>query len=111
MVPYLSTNSKGVFLHLQVQPRSSKNMIVGPYGDLLKIKLKSPPVDGAANKECRRFLAKLLRVAPSDIEIVGGETSRKKRVLIHRLEIEDVEQILARAHPETIDGSVPVSDF
>jgi len=48
----------------------------------LKIRLTSPPVDGAANKLCREFLADLFKVPKSAVTIISGETSRHKRVRI-----------------------------
>ena len=60
----------------------------------LKIRLTSPPVDGAANKLCREFLAKLFGVSKSAIEILSGETSRHKRVKISGSDIARLTQIL-----------------
>ncbi len=57
-------------------------MIVGLHGDALKIKLKAPPVDGAANKMCIDFLAKFFQLPKSSLEITAGHTSRTKQVLI-----------------------------
>ena len=65
-------NTDGITLTVFVQPRSSKNMIAGLHNDALKIKLTSPPVDGAANKMCIQYLAKWLKVPKSSIEIVSG---------------------------------------
>ncbi len=64
-----------------IQPRSSKNMITGIHGDALKIKLTAPPVDGAANKMCIKYLAKCLNIPKSAIEIISGLTSRSKVIL------------------------------
>lgn len=72
----------GIALTLQIQPRASKNEVCGVQGNALKIRLTSPPVDGAANKLCREFLADLFDVPRSAVEIVSGETSRHKRVRI-----------------------------
>jgi uncharacterized protein (TIGR00251 family) len=94
MPGYLEETPEGVVLRLQVLPRSSKNQIVGPHGDALKVKLTSPPVDGAANKCCCDFLAKLLGVPKSNVAIVGGETSRRKRVLIRGLTKEGIAALL-----------------
>jgi len=69
-------------IQVLVQPRSSKNMIVGIIDQRLKIKLKSPPVDGAANKMCIQFLAKLLHIPKSHIEIKTGHRSRQKQIRI-----------------------------
>jgi uncharacterized protein (TIGR00251 family) len=72
---------EGIVFSVSVQPRSSKNAIAGRYGDSLKIRLQAPPVDGAANKACLKFLGKLLGVAPSRLEMISGHGSRQKRVL------------------------------
>ena len=60
----------------------------------LKIRLTSPPVDGAANKMCRKFLASLLKVPQSAVEIVSGEISRHKRVHIVTAEPEHLCQVI-----------------
>jgi hypothetical protein len=75
-------NGDGIVLNLHIQPRASRNEVCGIQGDALKIRLTSPPVDGAANKLCREFLAGLFHVPKSAVEILSGETSRHKRVKI-----------------------------
>ena len=81
-MPYLKENTDGITITVFVQPRSSKNMIAGLHDQALKIKLTSPPVDGAANKICIQYLAKCLKVPKSSIEIVSGHKSRTKRLLL-----------------------------
>jgi uncharacterized protein (TIGR00251 family) len=81
-MPYLIENADGITLTVFVQPRSSKNMIAGLHNHALKIKLTSPPVDGAANKMCIQYLAKCLKVPKSSIEIVSGHKNRTKRLLL-----------------------------
>ena len=66
---------------VQVVPRASREK-VSLLGDHLKVQLTAPPVDGAANEALRAFLGKLLGVAKSRIEIVRGETSRKKTLRV-----------------------------
>jgi uncharacterized protein len=73
----------GIVLTLHIQPRASRNEICGIQDNALKIRLTSPPVDGAANKLCREFLADLFSVSKSAVEIVSGETSRHKRVRVN----------------------------
>ena len=73
---------QGVVFKIFVQPRSSKNMIVGLRCEALKLKLTAPPVDNAANKMCTKFLAKCIGVSNSQIEIISGHTSRTKQVLL-----------------------------
>lgn len=81
-LPFLSTVNNDLVLSVYVQPRASKNKICGIQGDELKISLTSPPVDGAANKLCREFVAGLFDVAKSSVDIISGETSRHKRLRI-----------------------------
>lgn len=80
--PFFTVTKDGIILNIHVQPRASKNQICGLQGEALKLRLTSPPVDGAANKLCREFLADLFGVAKSYVEIISGETSRHKRVKI-----------------------------
>ncbi|RJP90938.1 MAG: YggU family protein [Desulfobacteraceae bacterium] len=72
----------GVVFKIHVQPKASKNVIVGLHDNALKIRLTAPPVDGAANKMCVHFLSKELGVPKSAIEIVAGQTSRTKHICI-----------------------------
>ncbi len=72
----------GVELELQVQPRASRTEVIGPHGGALKIRLAAPPVDGEANEELVRFLAKLLGVPKRAVEVVGGATAKRKRVRV-----------------------------
>jgi len=78
---FIQHHPRGVLFKIFVQPRSSKNQISGLYGDSLKIKLTAPPVAGAANTMCVKFLAKCLDVPRSSLEIISGHTRRTKQVL------------------------------
>jgi uncharacterized protein (TIGR00251 family) len=76
----ITETKEGIALTVRVTPRSSKSKIVGEIDGVLKIKLKSPPVDGAANEELIRLLSKTLGVARSGVAIIAGEASRTKRI-------------------------------
>ena len=78
---FIQKNPNGLTFKVFVQPRSSKNMITGIHDDALKIKLTAPPVDGAANKMCIKYLAKCLNVPKSSLKIISGLTSRSKVIL------------------------------
>jgi uncharacterized protein (TIGR00251 family) len=80
--PFCSISADGITLSLHIQPRASKNEVCGVQDNALKVRLTSPPVDGAANKLCREFLAGIFGVPKSAVEIIAGETSRHKRVSI-----------------------------
>jgi uncharacterized protein len=89
-----TVNGDGIVLNLHIQPRASKSEVCGVQGDALKIRLTSPPVDGAANKLCREFLAELFHVPKSAVEIISGETSRHKRVKISASDPARLQQIV-----------------
>jgi hypothetical protein len=81
-------------LAVHVQPRARKTEVVGRHGTGVKIRLKAPPVDGAANEELVRFLAEKLGLGKSAVTIAGGATSRAKRVKIVGLDLAGVERRL-----------------
>ncbi|QDK36531.1 DUF167 domain-containing protein [Bdellovibrio sp. NC01] len=70
----------GVRLHLFIQPKSSKNEIVGSHNGLLKIKITAPPVDGKANEGLIAFLSDYFDLPKRDITIIRGDTGRQKTV-------------------------------
>ena len=78
----IKESPEGIRFKAFIQPRSSKNEIVGLHGDALKIRLTAPPVDNAANKMCIKFLAKTLGIPKSSIDIASGHTSRTKQILL-----------------------------
>ncbi|NMC73077.1 MAG: YggU family protein [Geobacteraceae bacterium] len=90
----ITETPEGVTFSLHVQPKACRNEICGISGNELKIRLTSPPVEGAANRLCREFLAKLLRVAKSDVSIIAGEKSRHKTVRIHGVGRKEVLKLL-----------------
>lgn len=77
----LRTSDRGITFDVRVQPKASRNEITGRYGAALKIRLKAPPVEGAANKMCLKFLAKTLKVPKTRLEIATGVASRNKTIL------------------------------
>jgi uncharacterized protein (TIGR00251 family) len=84
---------------VRVQPRASRSEVVGIYGDALKVRLTSPPVDGAANDELVKFLAHVFAVGRRDVRILAGESSRSKIVEIDGITeraVHDVAKSTAR---------------
>jgi uncharacterized protein (TIGR00251 family) len=75
-----SGNREDLILRIRVEPRSSRPGIAGPYGEGLKVKLKSPPVEGRANSELIDLLSKEYGVPKQDIEIISGRNSKNKVV-------------------------------
>lgn len=93
----IQERSGSVRVNVYVQPRASKSEVVGPHGDAFKIRLAAPPVEGEANEELIRFLAKLLRTAASNVSIVSGASNRRKVVEISDVTVEQVQKALAGA--------------
>ena len=85
-------SATGLRISVHVQPRASKTEIAGLHGTALKVRLHSPPVDGAANDELIAFLAKSLGVAKRDVRVVAGHSSRGKTI-----EIDGVSPVSVRA--------------
>jgi uncharacterized protein (TIGR00251 family) len=71
-----------VILKVYLQPKASKNEIVGPYRDGIKVRVTAAPVEGRANEVLLKFLAKEFGVTPSSVEIVKGLRSREKLIKI-----------------------------
>ena len=93
---FIKYHPEGFLLTVTVQPRSSRNQIVGILNDTIKIKLTAPPVDNAANKMCIQYLAKCLNLSKSAIKIVAGHTGRRKQLMIRpRLETDPAAQMAA----------------
>jgi len=73
---------KDTILKVYLQPKSSKNEIVGPYRDGVKVKITAPPIEGKANKGLIQFLSKELGIPPSQVKIIKGQRSREKTLSI-----------------------------
>jgi len=93
MIKFTESNERIVF-SVRVIPRSSKTEVVGEHDGVLKIKLRSPPINGAANNELIRFLSKTLNVSRSDVEIISGQTARLKLVSVSGITREQIVPIL-----------------
>lgn len=82
---------------IKVLPRSSRSEVAGMHGDALKIKITAPPVEGKANDEIIRFLAKRLGVKSGQVSIVSGDHSQIKTIAVAGL---TGHQVCERLYPE-----------
>ena len=71
-----------VLFKIYLQPRSSKNEVVGSYRDGIKVKVTAPPLEGKANEALLQLLAKEWKISPSQMEIIKGHHSREKIIKI-----------------------------
>jgi len=79
---WYQTGGDGVTIHVHAQPGAKRTEVAGVYGDSLKLRLASPPVDGKANECLIEFLARRLGVKRSQISITRGASSRRKTVFV-----------------------------
>lgn len=94
-IKFKITNAQGgAAFPVRVVPRASKNEISGRHGDAVKIRLTASPVEGAANEALIDFLAEILDVRKSQIEILTGHSSRDKVVCVIGLTPQAVEERL-----------------
>ena len=75
-------DEEDLLLNIRVQPKASRDEIVGPYGNALKVRITATPVDGKANNHLIAHLASLFGVAKSRVELLSGEHNRNKRLRI-----------------------------
>ena len=90
----------GIQFSATIQPRSSKNTIAGLHNNTLKIRLTSPPVEGAANRLCVKFIADFLEISPSRVSIARGLTGRNKIIKVEGM---DEETFLGKIAPAIHD--------
>jgi uncharacterized protein (TIGR00251 family) len=81
MIQYSERESALIFT-VRVVPRASRSSIIGEHDGALRVRLAAPPVDGAANEELMRVLARAFDVPTRDVEIASGHTSKLKQVRI-----------------------------
>lgn len=75
----------GVTVSVHVVPRASRTGLVGLHGTSLRIRVKAPPVEGAANAELLKYLAEQLSLPSSHVELIAGDASREKLILVRGL--------------------------
>ena len=88
-----------MLLSVRIQPRASVDEIGEPHGNELRVKVKAPPVDGAANEAVLRILAEKLDCPRGQVELARGHTSRHKVIRLRGL---SVEKVIARLGPPGI---------
>ena len=80
--PCLSARGSGVLLLVSVMPNAKRTEVDGLHDGALRLRLAAPPIDGRANEALVAWLAKALGVPRRDVEVLRGESSRRKQVAI-----------------------------
>lgn len=81
-------------IRVHLQPRASRNEVLGFQGNTLRIRVTAPPTEGRANKALLQLLATALGVGRSDVELVAGLASREKLVAVAGLAEEEIQHRL-----------------
>jgi uncharacterized protein (TIGR00251 family) len=91
----INSTPTGVVISVRVVPRAIRSGIDGTRGDALLVRLKAPPVEGAANAELIRVIADALDVPARSVSIVSGEHARAKRVAVIGVDRARAERLVA----------------
>jgi uncharacterized protein (TIGR00251 family) len=87
-------------LTVKVRPRAKRSGIAGRLGEIWKVDLAAPPVDGKANEECVRFFAEMANVPRGRVRIATGASSRMKVVEIEGMAQAELEGLLEEIWPQ-----------
>jgi uncharacterized protein len=93
-VIFIREHEKGALITVHAQPRASRDSIVGIHGDALKIAVRSPPVDSAANEAIADLLASTFGLACSAVNLKSGSTSRRKVFQLGGMDAQRAKSIL-----------------
>jgi uncharacterized protein (TIGR00251 family) len=88
-----SEKDRGLTFAVRIVPRASRSEIAGEYNGALRIRIAAPPVEGAANRELVRLLAKSFKLPQNAVEIVSGAGSKNKIVRIAGADSAQLEQM------------------
>jgi uncharacterized protein len=96
----LQQRGADVLMPVMVHPRASRNAVAGLHGNALKLLLMAPPVEGAANAACLRFLTDLLGVSRARLSIVRGAKARQKLICVTAMPVDALRNRLRSLYPD-----------
>ena len=91
----IKETQNGLLIRIRIVPNSSKNEIILE-DEFIKIKITAQPIENKANKALVEFLSKTFKIAKSNIEIVKGDTSKEKTLLIKSSDKNKIEEIISK---------------
>ncbi|HLT96281.1 MAG TPA: DUF167 domain-containing protein [Acidimicrobiia bacterium] len=89
---FLSDHPEGVVVECWVVPGASRTEVKGVHADALRIRVSAPPEGGRANREVCKLLEKIFGAR---VELVAGETSRRKQVLVRGIDLDRAGQAVS----------------
>ncbi|MGH2747061.1 MAG: DUF167 domain-containing protein [Actinomycetota bacterium] len=95
-LPFVTRSKDRVLIDAFVQARAARTAVVGIHGTALKLKVKAPPTDDRANRAVEELLAEVLDLPRSGVVVVGGHSSRRKRIAVTGIPQEEVVTRLDR---------------
>lgn len=101
----LTAADNSITFAVRVQPRAARSGVVGEFAGALKLRLAAPPVDGAANEELIRLLAKFFDLTRVNIELISGATNKNKVVRLSGVSLDEVTRKIGAALRDKINGS------
>lgn len=90
----LEEREEGVLLSLKVAPKAKKNAMTGLHDGQLKISVTAPPEKGKANQAVINLLAKSLHLKKNYLQLVSGETSQQKKILVHGVSLPELSEMI-----------------
>ncbi len=93
--PWLRQGHEGALLLVHAVPRASRTEFCGEHDGRLKIKVQAPPVEGAANNNIKKFLAKKFHLPKKSIELTSGARSRQKAFLLRGISVNQVLSVVS----------------
>jgi len=95
VTPWLRETARGVSIAVLVAPRASRTAVAGDADDRLRIRVAAPPVEGAANEELIRFLARTLGLPRASVTLTAGAAGRRKTVAAEGIGAEAALRLLS----------------
>jgi hypothetical protein len=92
---WLKETAEGVIITVKALPHSARAGVRGVDGGALKVAVNAPPEKGKANAAVLEVLAKFLAVPRSSLELLSGDSSRNKRVLVKGMTADAVRKLLS----------------
>lgn len=80
---FIKRDPDGLVIRIVAAPRAKRSRFVGFHGGVPRVAVAAPASKGRANEELVRFLAELLQVPRQSVQLLRGESSKYKSILIH----------------------------
>ena len=97
MMIELKPHPEGTILPVRAQPGARRNEIRGEQDGMLKVSVTQPPEKGKANKALIALLSKELSLRKSQLELIAGQTSHQKQVLVRDVTSEELAELIEQA--------------